>query len=148
MGPITAFSSFFTRYFDVNGRARRSEYGWMIIIQVIAFIMTAIAIGFIEGTPDELDTENLSAAATVLLSLMSLVWLGTLIPWLTLSIRRFHDMNLTGWLVALFIGLWVIPPIGALGSMMQFIWLLLGNGSAGANAYGQDPRFARGMDFV
>ena len=70
----------------------------------------------------------------MLLQIVTLISLITIIPWTTLSIRRFHDMNHTGWLVALFMGLWVIPPIGS--------------GTAGHNPYGLDPRFSRTADFI
>lgn len=143
MGPISALSSFFIRCFDLSGRSRRSEFAWMLIIQTIALLLMVLTLGSIEGGFDSIDEENLSAAGKVLSSVFGLIWLGTTIPWVTLSIRRFHDMGYTGWMVALFTGLWIIPPIGALGSIVQFFWLLFGGGTPGVNAYAQDPRFSR-----
>ncbi|MEL7033477.1 MAG: DUF805 domain-containing protein [Pseudomonadota bacterium] len=148
MGPISAFTSFFTRYFDVYGRSRRSEYGWMIIIQILAFVAATILYGITDGGTDSLDLDAPSGMGAVIMGMIALVSVGTIIPWLTLSIRRFHDMGHTGWLAALFIGLWIIPPIGALGSIVQFFWLLFGGGTPGVNEHGQDPRLSQGLDFV
>ena len=50
-------------------------------------------------------------------------------------------MGYTGWIVALFIGLYFIPFVGTLGAIIQFLWLFFGSGTAGNNAYGPDPRF-------
>ena len=148
MGPVSAFTSFFNRYFDVHGRSRRSEFGWMLIIQIVAFIVIGFSIAALEGGAEGLEGENMSFFGIMLNGALSLVWIGTLIPWLTLTIRRFHDMNLSGWLVAFFAGLWIIPPIGMIGHVVQFIWVLFGSGTPGVNTYGQDPRFSRGLEYM
>lgn len=148
MRPVTAFTSFFTRYFDVHGRSRRSEYGWMIIIQTFAFFAALALIIAIDGGANSFDADSPSGMASVLAGIIALVSIGTIIPWLTLSVRRFHDMGQSGWLAAFFIGLWIIPPIGALGAIVQFFWLMFGGGTPGVNQHGQDPRFSSGLDFV
>ncbi|MEM6554413.1 MAG: DUF805 domain-containing protein [Pseudomonadota bacterium] len=148
MSPISAVSSFFMRCFDVQGRSRRSEYLWMTIIYILFSVLVVFALISTEGGLDGIDEENISSGGMMLLSIATLISLITIIPWTTLSIRRFHDMNHSGWLVALFIGLWVIPPIGALGSIIQFFWMALGSGTAGNNPYGSDPRFSRSADFI
>ena len=148
MGPVSAFVSFFARYFDVYGRSRRSEFGWMIIIQIMAYILIAVIVIAIGGGPDAMDPDRFSSAEIAAAGTLTLIWLGTLIPWLTLSIRRFHDMGQSGWLVLLFMLLMFIPLIGLIAGLFQFIWLLFGGGTAGANKYGQDPRYSPGLDFL
>lgn len=142
MGPITAITLFYTRYFDVYGRSRRFEYAWMLLTHAALVILLpglAVTIG---ATGNFESVDNLNGLGKVLMALYTLISIGSIIPWITLNIRRFHDMNYTGWMVALFVGLWMIPPIGALGSIIQFFWVLFGGGTAGANKYGQDPRFS------
>ena len=143
MGPVAALSSFFKGYFDVMGRSRRSEFGWMWLIQFFVTIGGVLLIMAMGVTEAELASDDLPTPAIAVLALFTLAWIGTLIPWTTLTIRRFHDMGYTGWLHALFIGLWIIPPLGFLGSIVQFFWVLLGGGTAGSNQYGQDPRFTQ-----
>jgi len=142
MGPISAISSFFKGYVDFNGRARRSEYAWILILHTaMTILMSFIVIGANGGSTE------LSGMAAILSVLFGLIWLGTVLPWISLMVRRFHDMGYSAWLVALFFGLWFIPPLGALGSIIQLFWLLLGGGSAGMNQYGIDPRFSHGPEF-
>ncbi len=142
MGPITAITLFYSRYFDVYGRSRRFEYAWMLLLHgALLIVLTVLTITF--GTTGPAETaEDLNGLGKGFMGLYALIWAGSAIPWITLNIRRFHDMNYTGWMVALFSGLWVIPPIGALGSVIQFFWVLFGSGTPGANNYGQDPRFS------
>ena len=144
MGPVKALTLFYTHYFDVYGRSRRFQYVWILFLHFCLMVLMAAGVYTLGSSGDVLDANGLkgvNAFGSLLISLYSLVWIASIIPWLTLCIRRFHDMNHTGWLVALFMGLWLIPPIGALGSVIQFFWLLLGSGTPGANSYGQDPRF-------
>ncbi len=61
MGPVTAFTSFFTRYFDVYGRSRRSEYGWMIINQILAYILLMILYGIMTGGLDAINADDPTA---------------------------------------------------------------------------------------
>ena len=147
MGPATALRSFFGRYFDVNGRSRRFEYFWILVIQTAGFFVGVALIALNEGSVSELASDELGLLSQFILGVMALWTFGTLVPWLTLNVRRFHDMGYSGWLVALFMGLWFIPPLGFIGSMVQFFWVLLGSGTAGLNAYGQDPRFSTASAF-
>ena len=142
MGPINAITHFYTRYFDVFGRARRFEYAWILLLHgALVVVVSALTISL--GTTGPVtETESLNGLGQLFMSLYGLICIGSAIPWVTLNIRRFHDMNYTGWMVALFAGLWVIPPIGALASIVQFFWVLFGSGTAGENNYGQDPRFS------
>ena len=147
MGPIKAVTNFYTRYFDVYGRSRRSEYGWILLVQTgLLFALSAVAMTF--GTSgNELETSDFNDFGMAVSGLYGLICIGSVIPWITLTIRRFHDMNYTGWMVALFAGLWLIPPIGALASIVQFFWILFGSGTPGTNSYGQDPRFTQNNVF-
>jgi len=147
MGPVTAITLFYTRYFDVYGRSRRFEYAWMLLAHGALLILLASLVMTFGVTDSFESVENLNSFGNVLMGLYSLIWLGSAVPWITLNIRRFHDMNYTGWMVALFVGLWIIPPIGALGSIIQFFWVLFGGGTPGANKYGQDPRFSPSIVF-
>jgi len=142
MGPITAISLFFTRYFDFFGRSRRFEYAWILLLHgglIVLFAALTMTFG-VEGSVDS--AEDLNGLGQIIMGLYAVIWIGSFVPWVALNARRFHDMNYTGWMVALFAGLWLIPPIGALGGLIQFFWTLFGSGTPGMNKYGQDPRFS------
>lgn len=142
MGPVSAFRSFFGRALDFNGRSRRSEYGWMLIIHTLANVLFGVIL--IAAGVDEfgLVTGDVPPLVEILGWIIILIQLALFFPWTALAVRRFHDMGQTGWLVALFYGLWIIPPIGALGGLAQFFWLVFGSGNAGNNSHGPDPRFS------
>ena len=148
MGPVTALRSFFGRYFDVYGRSRRFEYFWITFIQVAGFIFGTILVALSSGSPEGFESGDLNLFSMSILAIMALWSVSTIIPWITLQIRRFHDMGYTGWMVALFVGLLFIPVIGFIGQIVQFFWLLFGSGTAGLNQYGQDPRFSTAGTFA
>ena len=54
------------------------------------------------------------------------------------TVRRFHDRNMSGWWIVLFwIFFWVFPVISWL---IRFVILYLMDGTPGPNDYGPDPR--------
>jgi uncharacterized membrane protein YhaH (DUF805 family) len=148
MGPVTALRSFYGRYFDVYGRSRRFEYFWNLFIQTIGIILGMILIVVSEGSHDGLESGDLNLFSKSILVIIALWSVASIVPWITLQVRRFHDMGYTGWMVALFVGLWFIPIIGSIGWIVQFFWLLFGSGTAGLNQYGQDPRFSAAGTFA
>ena len=74
-------------------------------------------------------------------------WLASFIPHLALSVRRLHDINLSGWLfVPLYLGM-AIPIVGGLVSLV-YIGLMFVTGSRGSNKYGDDPKAERHYEAV
>lgn len=75
------------RYADFNGRARRSEFWLWFLFQVIVSIAFGILKGIIEPN---------NPMGTVF-ALQMLFGLAILIPNIAVAVRRFHDINRTGW---------------------------------------------------
>ena len=67
----------FTKYFDIKGRASRSEYWWFILFYEIFYVPFYI-------------TGNRVFGIGVL---------ATMIPCLTAAIRRMHDVDKSGWFI-------------------------------------------------
>lgn len=112
----------FENYANFNGRARRSEY-WYYTLANIVFAIAAMIIDNVAG----LAFENIGYGP-----LYSLYALAVLIPGLAVAVRRLHDVNKSGW----FLLIAFVPLIGA-------IWLLVlfcKEGDKGANQYGEDPK--------
>ncbi len=104
------------QYADFEGRARRKEY-WMFTLFNLIFAILALVIDGLIGTGA---------------ILYFFYVLATLIPNLSVSVRRLHDVGKSGWmyLVAL------IPLVG-------FIWLLVlfvTDSEPGDNIYGPNPK--------
>jgi uncharacterized membrane protein YhaH (DUF805 family) len=74
-------------------------------------------------------------------------WLASFIPQLAVSVRRLHDINLSGWLLLpIYIGM-AIPIVGGLVSLV-YIGLMFVAGSRGSNKYGDDPKAERHYEAV
>jgi uncharacterized membrane protein YhaH (DUF805 family) len=69
-------------YFNFNGRARRSEYWYFILFNVII----SFALGFVG------ELMGLSIVSTI-------YSIAVLIPSIAVSVRRMHDVGKSGWFI-------------------------------------------------
>lgn len=60
----------------------------------------------------------------------TLVGLALLLPSLAVGVRRFHDMNRTGW--------WLLLAFTGIGTIIVFFWFMV-KGTVGPNRFGPDP---------
>ncbi len=110
------------QYAVFKGRARRKEYWFFILFNLIASLLLTL-VDFMTGSLDaELGMGLLSG----------LYSLAVLIPSLAVTVRRLHDTGRTGWW--LLIGL--IPLIGAI---VLLVFMLL-DSQPGDNEYGANPK--------
>jgi uncharacterized membrane protein YhaH (DUF805 family) len=89
-----------------GGRARRKEYWGFVLFSMITLMLVggaAYAVGTALGS-NEAEEPVWTTVAT------SLAGLALFIPSLAVTVRRQHDIGLSGW----FILLWFIPWIGAM----------------------------------
>lgn len=112
------------QYAVFKGRARRKEYWFFILFNLIASLLLTV-VDFMTGSLDaELGIGLLSG----------LYSLAVLIPSLAVTVRRLHDTGRTGWW--LLIGL--IPLIGAI---VLLVFMLL-DSQPGDTEYGANPKGA------
>jgi len=135
-------------YATFTGRARRKEYWMFVLFNIIISIILSIldsAFGLEYG-----DSINKNGV------LGSIYSLFVLIPTLAVSVRRLHDINKPGWLIALFYGIiifsgLIIFIVPSIISLVLFVLIILGvsiymivlfatNGDVGSNQYGPDPK--------
>ena len=115
-----------------RGRSRRSEYWWFVLFSCLGYYPWTF--GWYVGS------WSLAAAQfEVLFGLFQLIWLLSFLPifflpWLSLSVRRMHDVNRSGfWLLGYF-----VPIVGWI-----ILWIVKAQPSQSrSNVYGADPRFA------
>jgi uncharacterized membrane protein YhaH (DUF805 family) len=119
------------RYADFNGRSRRREY-WM-------FALFNALIGAVVGMIAAVmfTTTRSSYIGVVIYGLLCLYFLAALIPSLAVSVRRLHDIGMTGWM--LLIGL--VPLIGSLALLVMSLL----DGNPGPNQYGPNPKATKQM---
>lgn len=115
-----AIKAFFKNCFDFNGRATKSEYWWAILFTYL-FDLPFLAFSFYVISTEANNLELLE-------SIISLVKSGILlIPRLSLSVRRLHDVGKKG--TYLFVEF--IPVAGIIMLLIQML-----KDSVGANEYG------------
>jgi len=115
----------YQRYFDFSGRSRRMEY-WMFTLLQLLIVLVIVALAFAFSSQGE------DAALAVLYGGIGILLLASFIPSLAVQVRRFHDQDLTGWLVLL----GFIPYVGGL-IILVFMCI---PGKVGPNKYGPDPK--------
>jgi uncharacterized membrane protein YhaH (DUF805 family) len=78
------------RYFEFSGRSSRSEFWFYVLLYVVIYIVASILDAIIFG-------RNAGGVAV----LTSLVALVHLVPSISVSVRRLHDIDRTGWWILL-----------------------------------------------
>ena len=112
------------KYADFSGRARRSEYWYFLLF----YMLILIALSVVDVVLGWFSTD---AGVGVLSGIYTL---ALLIPSLSVSVRRLHDTDRSGWW--LLIGL--IPLIGGIVLLVFFAQ----DSQAGANRFGPNPKAA------
>jgi len=112
-------------YANFNGRARRSEYWYSTLFNVILIVpFYFVAIWGV--------TSNSTTITIVGGLVYILIVLGTLIPGLAVGVRRLHDLNKSGWN-------YLIGFIPFIGGIILLVWFFT-DGNRFVNNYGDDPK--------
>lgn len=84
-----AVRRFYGRYARFGGRSSRSEY-WKVALPLsgISLFGQLAASGGIE---------NAGLPTKIIIGVVLLIWLGSVVPFCALSVRRLHDVNFSGW---------------------------------------------------
>lgn len=109
MNMMQAVGACFSKYVTFSGRARRAEYWWFTLFNVI--------VGLLLGALSE--------------DLAGIYSLAVFLPSISVMVRRLHDIGRSGWWF--WIGL--IPVVGAI---ILLVWHAT-KGNIGPNIYGDDP---------
>ncbi len=110
-------------YANFNGRARRSEYWYFTLVNVIVMVVFNILAGVLGG---------ISGTLASIIGIVGLVYnLAVLVPSIAVGIRRLHDTGKAGWMM--FLGL---VPI----ANFYLLYLLTIDSDAGDNEYGPNPK--------
>lgn len=112
------------KYAVFTGRARRREYWFFVLFNIIV----SIALAVIDGMMG-----SFSGGAGMGL-LGGLYALGVLIPSIAVSVRRLHDTDRSGWWLLILL----IPLIGAIVLLV----FMLQDSRPGVNRYGENPKTA------
>jgi uncharacterized membrane protein YhaH (DUF805 family) len=126
------------RYADFDGRSCRAEYWMFALLQLLIAIACFLIYFVLAGVSPASQTE-MSSLGTGLLIFFVLAYLVVFfIPGIAVTIRRWHDLDQSGWFLLLFAVLGAIPILGAIASLGNLIWFCM-PGTSGPNKYGDDP---------
>lgn len=111
----------FLELFSPAGRANRSWYFWHIILDDLVIVSLIVVLAVITGL-----TGSLLLVLPAIAVVLGGIWGG-----FAITVKRFHDLEMSGWHLLLM----AVPLVNI---YFGFI-LLFKRGTLGANSYGADP---------
>lgn len=120
MSFADAVRSTLTQYAVFSGRARRAEYWWFTLFNIIVMVAAFVLL-----------TAGGDALGTAGVVLYALVALGLFLPGLAVTVRRLHDTGRSGW--------WFLLSFVPLGAFVV-LYFLVQEGQPTVNAHGPSPK--------
>lgn len=134
-------------YALVEGRATRQEF-WMFVlfnVIVVAVFVTLFIVlvgsAVLAGNYSQIGTAMAGAGMVTMVLLMIPLYIWAVLTGIAsfaVTIRRFHDLNLSGWVYLPFLILGMIPIVNFLVWIVLIVMMCL-QGTKGPNKYGDDP---------
>lgn len=118
------------KYAVFQGRARRKEYWFFVLFNIIA----SVILNFIDRAIGLYSAEN---GVGVLGGIYSL---AVLIPAIAVTVRRLHDTGRTGWWI-------LIAFVPVIGWIVLLVFMLL-DSQPGDNQYGPNPKAGDGAGAI
>ena len=109
---------FIEDYFSFKGRLRRKDYAIKSLILIIPIMI--------------IQTIMRHSDNTIVLLVFLILLTALLVSAMSLTVRRLHDFNMSGWLCL--VGL--IPYL----NIVYWLFLVFKDGTIGSNQYGDDPK--------
>ena len=127
MGFGEAVRLFFKNYTNFQGRSRRAEYWWPVLMYVMAYAALIVVTGVGSALGD---------LGGILIAIAGIAYflfaLAILIPMLAVGFRRLHDTDKSAWWLLISF----VPIVGSIVLLIFFV----SEGTKGSNKYGPDPK--------
>lgn len=157
--PELGLWGYFTRaltakYASFGGRARRKEYWGFVLFAALLSLIPLLIMLVGASTSDFATMQRLTESnpqdfSAILNTFSPLLWIGSLllivyalaliIPGLAVTVRRFHDVGMSGWLYLLCIVLGLIPLVGFIATIFAFVVTVL-DSKPMPNKWGNPPK--------
>ena len=120
-----AVESAFKKYFKFSGRSLRSEFWYFVLfIFIIDFLLI-----FLDALILDIAWQDLYYSEEV--GYLGLIFgFVTIIPYISVTARRLHDVNRSGW--------WMLIPLTIVG-IIPFLYWMCKEGDKNQNRYGETP---------
>jgi uncharacterized membrane protein YhaH (DUF805 family) len=116
MGFVEAVQAALSKYAVFSGRSRRSEYWYFTLFNYLMYAVAYIVALFIP------------AVGGILILIIAL---AMIIPAIAVGVRRFHDIDRSGWW-------WLIAFVPLVGGFLLIVWFCT-PGTPGDNRFGPNP---------
>ena len=127
MNFVEATKCYFSKWIDFNTRISRSEFWWGNLGALIVSLLLGACVGFMVGVVGSMLGLDIDA----LLDLMMLpIQLFLFIAGISLTVRRLHDINKSGW--------WMLIVFTIVGIIVLLFWECQ-QGDEGENRFGPNP---------
>ena len=123
----------YKRYADFSGRSQRKEY-WMFQLLIVLSVLVGglIFFGLFASAEAAGGDTGLSVVGIIAAVVMGIAVLGSIIPSIAVTVRRFHDQDKSGWF-------YLMSFIPYVGGWIVFVFMCI-DGTHGENQYGPDPK--------
>ena len=130
MSFLNSVKAYFLKCIDLRSRSSRSEYWWANLFLCTAFFPFVFLVGFTVSLI--FSFMGISQDAVIPLSniILKSVLIFLLIASTTLSIRRLHDIDRSGW--------WFLITFTIIGLIPLLAWYCT-KGTDGENRFGKNP---------
>lgn len=125
IGPLKSLELFFKNYADFSGRSSRSSFLWFQLLDLLVIITVLELVDVVLHNSNVGWFYQSDYGGFLSLSW----WLITLVPNISLVVRRLHDTNHSGW--------WLLLSLTIIGIIPLIIWFC-SSGNKGKNTYGPD----------
>ena len=140
MGFAEAVQTIYTRrYAKFAGRAARSEMWWFYLFHLIVLLALAALVRALGGEGLTSDPARVPVSAMAGMVVMALFILASALPTISVTVRRLHDGNLSGWWYLAAIAASFLPVLGWLATIALLVVCAM-PGTEGPNRFGEDPR--------
>lgn len=110
-------------YTNFNGRARRQEYWYFTLVNVLVNLVMGI-IDRVIGSVMQMDNFGFFGVIYALF---------IMIPSIAVTVRRLHDSGRTGW--------WALIAFVPIIGILVLLYFLIQDSEEGSNQYGANPKY-------
>ena len=123
----------YKRYADFSGRSQRKEY-WMFQLLIVLSVLVGglTFFGLFASAEAAGGDTGLSVVGIIAAVVTAIAVLGSIIPSIAVTVRRFHDQDKSGWF-------YLMSFIPYIGGWIVLVFMCI-DGTHGENQYGHDPK--------
>ena len=146
MNFITSIKTCFKKYIDFNGRASRSEFWYFTLLLVFGYFGLLIIVNYWNDSNFfyELSDSLYNSINYLIYGMFYGLPIICLIPFVSVTIRRIHDIGQSGFVILIFFVGFFIAFLLKNELIVRIVFIILGvfltQKSAGKNQFGSVPK--------